>query len=114
MPPKFPLITEECIQIVRWWHETVLNTFFLGSFLGCFSILLSLAYFHRTLFRSFDVWKNLDELKKVVNDYVASLDEDEVRRAVRDVRPRTELCLKMGSGHFESQLKNYKRGTIEE
>ena len=50
----------------------------------------------------------------VVNDYVASPDEDEVRRAVRNVRPRAELCLKTGGGHFESQLKNDKRGTIEE
>ncbi len=50
----------------------------------------------------------------MVNDCVASLDEDEVRRAVRDVRPRAELCLKMGGGHFESQLKKYKRGTTEE
>ena len=57
---------------------------------------------------------NLEELKEVVNDFVASLDEDKVRRAVRDVRPRAELCLKMGGGHFESQLKKYKRGTIEE
>ena len=45
---------------------------------------------------------------------MASLDEDEGRIAVRDVRPRAELCLKMGGGHFESQLKKYKTGTIEE
>ena len=31
-----------------------------------------------------------------------------------DVRPRAELCIKMDSSHFESQLKKYKRGTIEE
>ena len=56
----------------------------------------------------------LKELKQVVSDFVASLDPEEVRRAVRDVRPRAELCLKMGGGHFESLLKKYKRGTIEE
>ena len=36
------------------------------------------------------------------------LDEDEVRRAVRTVRtvrPRAEMCIKMGDGHFESQLQ---------
>ena len=57
---------------------------------------------------------DLEELKEVVNDFVDNLDEDVVRRAVRDVRPRAELCIKMGGGHFESQLKKYKRGTIEE
>ena len=56
----------------------------------------------------------LEELKEVVTDFCDSLDEEEVRRAVRDVRPRAELCLKMGGGHFESQLKKYKRGTLEE
>ena len=49
-----------------------------------------------------------------MSDFVDSLDDAVVRRAVRDVRPRAELCLKMGGGHFESQLKKYKRGTIEE
>ena len=43
-----------------------------------------------------------------------SLDEEEVRRAVRDVRPREELCIKIDGGHFESQLQKYKRETIEE
>ena len=37
-----------------------------------------------------------------------------VRRAVRDVRPRAKMCIKMGGSHFKSQLKKYKRGTIEE
>ena len=32
---------------------------------------------------------------EVVNTFVASLDEAEVRRAVRDVRPRAELCVKI-------------------
>ena len=54
--------------------------------------------------------KTLNDLKEVVE----SLDEEEVRRAVRDVRPRAELCIKMDGSHFESQLKKYKRGTIEE
>ena len=58
--------------------------------------------------------RDLEELKEVVNDFVDNLDEDLVRRAVRDVRPRAELCLKMGGGHFESQLKKYKREAREE
>ena len=58
--------------------------------------------------------KTFDDLMEVVSDFVASLDPAEVRRAVRDVRPRAELCVKMDGGHFESKLKKYKRGTIEE
>ena len=49
-----------------------------------------------------------------MSDFVESLDEDAVRASVRDVKPRAEMCIKMGGGHFESQLKKYNRGTIEE
>ena len=31
-----------------------------------------------------------------MSDFVESLDEDVVRRAVRDIRPRAEMCIKMG------------------
>ena len=58
--------------------------------------------------------RTLEDLMEVVNTFVASLDEAEVRRAVRDVRPRAEMCVKMGGGHFESKLKKYKRGSNEE
>ena len=58
--------------------------------------------------------KTLNDLMEVVTDLVGSLGEAEVRRAMRDVRPRDELCVKMGGGHFESKLKEYKRGFIEE
>ena len=40
--------------------------------------------------------RNLGEPQEVVSDFVKSLDEDVVRRAVRDVRPRAEMCIKMG------------------
>ena len=40
--------------------------------------------------------RDLGELQEVVSDFVESLDEDVVRRAVRDVRPRAEMCIKMG------------------
>lgn len=56
----------------------------------------------------------LEELKEVVSDFVTSLDDEDVRRAVRDVRPRAELCIKMDGGHFDAELQKYKRGTIEE
>ena len=39
--------------------------------------------------------KTLEDLIKVVTTFVGSLDEAEVRKAVRDVRPRAELCIKM-------------------
>ncbi len=41
---------------------------------------------------------DLGELQEVLSDFVESLDEDVVRRAVRDVRPRAEMCIKMGGG----------------
>ena len=49
--------------------------------------------------------KTLEELKKVISDFVVSINNAEIRKAVRDVRPRAELCVKMDSGHFDSQLK---------
>ena len=47
---------------------------------------------------------------EVVNKFVASLYEAEVRGAMR---LWAELCIKMGGGHFESKLQKYKRGIIE-
>ena len=41
--------------------------------------------------------RDLDELQAVVSDFVESLDKDVVRMAVWDVRPRAEMCIKMGS-----------------
>ena len=58
--------------------------------------------------------KTLDDLMEDVTDCVVSVDEIEVRRVVRDVRPWAELCIKMGDGHFKSKLNKYKRGSIEE
>ena len=37
---------------------------------------------------------DLGELQEVVSDFVESLDEDVARRAVRDVRPRAQMCIK--------------------
>ena len=44
---------------------------------------------------------------EVVSNFLGSLDESEVRRTVRDDRPRAEFCVKMDSGHFKSKLKKY-------
>ena len=38
--------------------------------------------------------RDLGELQEVVSDFVESLDEDVARRAVRDVRPRAQMCIK--------------------
>ena len=37
---------------------------------------------------------NLGELQEVVSDFVESPDEDVARRAVRDVSPRAQMCIK--------------------
>ena len=39
--------------------------------------------------------RNLGELQEVVIDFVESLDEDVARRAIRDIRPRAEICIKL-------------------
>ena len=48
---------------------------------------------------------DLGELQKVMIDFVESLDEDAVLGAVWNVRPRAQMCIKMGCSNFESQLK---------
>ena len=40
------------------------------------------------------------EFQEVVSDFVEFSNEEVVRRAVRDVRPRAKLCIKKGSGNF--------------
>ena len=47
--------------------------------------------------------RNLGELQEVVIDFVESLDEDVARRAVRDVRPRAEMCIKWAAA-FQVQI----------
>ena len=42
------------------------------------------------------------------------LDDHRTRRRSGDFRPWADLCIKMDSSNFESQLKKYKRGTIED
>ena len=56
--------------------------------------------------------KTLKDLMEVVNTFVASLDKAEVRRAVRAMRLRAEMFIKMGGSHFETKLQKYKRGSI--
>ena len=41
--------------------------------------------------------RDLGELQEVVSDFVQSLDEDVVRRAIRDNRPRAEMCIKLAA-----------------
>ena len=40
--------------------------------------------------------RDFGKLQAVVSGFVQSLDEDMARRAIRDVRPRAEMCIKMG------------------
>ena len=52
--------------------------------------------------------KTLDDLKQLVSNFEESLDEEEVRRGVRDVRPGAELCINTDTGHFKLKPKKYK------
>ena len=49
--------------------------------------------------------RDLGELQEVVIDFVESLDEDVARRAVRDVRPRVQMCIKWAVA-FRVQISN--------
>ena len=41
--------------------------------------------------------RDFGKLQAVVSDFVESLDKDVARRAVRDVRPRAEMCIKLAA-----------------
>ena len=49
--------------------------------------------------------RDLGELQEVVSDFVQSLDEDVARRAIRDIRPRAEMCIKLATVTVEEILK---------
>ena len=53
--------------------------------------------------------ESLEELKDIVDTFVDSLDPEEVRKATSDIYPRARLCIDNGGGHFEAELKKYKR-----
>ena len=48
-------------------------------------------------------------MKHIVDTFVDSLDPEEVRKATADIYPRARLCIDNGGGHFEAELKKYKR-----
>ena len=45
-----------------------------------------------------------------MSGFVEFPDEEVVRRAIRDIRPRAKMCIKMGGGNFETQLKGNDSG----
>ena len=56
----------------------------------------------------------LEELKEIVDDFCESLDPEEIRRAVANVRKRAAACNECGGGHFEHLLKRARTDTAEE
>ena len=44
-----------------------------------------------------------------VEDFANSLDEDEVRKAVKDIKPRAAVCKSVNGGAFEYKLKKMKK-----
>ena len=47
----------------------------------------------------------LDELKTIVEDVAATVQEDMIRAAVGNIRKRCQACEEAKGGHFESFLK---------
>ena len=61
------------------------------------------------------VWQILrKDIKEIVDDFCESLDPDEIRRAVANVRKRAAACIECGGGHFEHLLKRARKDTAEE
>ena len=44
-----------------------------------------------------------------VNDFASQLDQETVKKAVKDIISRAGCCLDNGGSAFESKLKAYKR-----
>ena len=64
--------------------------------------------------RELPSFKALEELKEIVDDFCESLDPDEIRRAVANVRKRAAACIECGGGHFEHLLKKARKDAAEE
>ena len=52
--------------------------------------------------------------ERIVDDFCESLDPEEIRRAVANVRKRAAACIECGGGHFEHLLKRARKDTAEE
>ena len=53
--------------------------------------------------------RTLEELKRVVTEFCANLDPEEVLAATANIRRRAQVCLEMGGRHFEHRMKKSKR-----
>ena len=110
MPPRPKFSTEDSVKIVEWWCELK----DIHKVRWRYAKEKGIEKFPRKLPTRKNFKCVIDRFKKTGSVKMEHPKKINVRRAVRDVRPRVELCIKMDGGHFESQLKKYKRGTIEE
>ena len=49
--------------------------------------------------------RDFGKLQAVVSDFVQSLDEDVARRAIRDIRPRAKMCIKLAAVTVEETIE---------
>ena len=112
MPPRPKFSTEDSVKIVECWFELK----DIHKVRWRYTKDKGVEHFPRKLptRKNFKCVIEISKKTRSVKLNQPKIEEEEVRRAVRDVRPRVELCIKMDGSHFESQLKKYKRGTIEE
>ena len=50
-----------------------------------------------------------DSFNVDVNDFASQLDQETVKKTVKDIISRADCCLDNGGSAFESKLKAYKR-----
>ena len=93
MAPRSQFSTDDSVKIVTWWGEEKILTRLAGAMQRRKTLKNSPENCLQR--RSSKAWStdSFEDLKEVVSDFVDSLDDAVVRRAVRDVRPRAELCL---------------------
>ena len=51
----------------------------------------------------------LEELVDTINEFAESLEDEEIRKAVKDIKPRAAACKNVSGGAFEYKLKKMKK-----
>ena len=94
---------DQMVNIVLWW----------GELQNVFKVRRNYAK-HYGIDRHPREVPAIRSFKEIVDDFCESLDPEEIRRAVANVRKRAVACIECGGGHFEHLLKRARTDTAEE